>query len=308
MKIERKASISIIKIICVSLILLALSGTGVIVMATQVNTVTITLASGYELTVLTNKTNVSEILAENNIVLDENERVTPDLDEQITTDKSIVIRDKSIQEIQVAKISESGIDTTLEEILDSYSPIIEKIVTQEEEIPFETITKDVSNSGENTKNKVIRQGENGVKQVTYKIKYKNDQEIERTVLSEVVIKEPVDKIVQVQNNVTTRSSTTSRTSTAGTTIFKVTAYCPCAKCCGRFASGYTASGTKATAGRTVAASSQFAFGTKLLINGVTYTVEDRGGAIQGNKIDIYCNTHAEALAWGVKYLPVQVVE
>ena len=112
MKIEHKCSISIIKIICVSLILLALSGAGIIVMATQVNTVTITLASGYELTVLTNKTNVSEILAESNIVLAENERVTPDLNEDITTNKSIIIRDKSIQEIQVAKISENGINTT----------------------------------------------------------------------------------------------------------------------------------------------------------------------------------------------------
>ena len=158
MKREHKASISIIKIICVSLILLALSGAGVMVMATQVNTITITLASGYELTVLSNKTNVAEILEENNIVVQENERVTPDLNENITTAKSIVIRDKSIQEIQVAKISESGINTTLEDILDNYSPIIEKIVTEEEAIPFETITKDASSSGENTRNKVIQQG------------------------------------------------------------------------------------------------------------------------------------------------------
>lgn len=309
MKIEYKPYISIIKIICVSLILLALSGIGIVVMATQVDTVTITLASGYELTVLTNKTNVSEILEENNIVLEENERVTPDLNEQITAEKSIVIRDKSIQEIQVAKISESGINTTLEEILDSYSPIIEKIVVIEEEIPFETITKDISNSSENTRNKVIRQGQNGVKQVTYKIKYKNDQEIERTVLSENIIKEPVDKIVQVQKDVTSRSSTTARTTSSdGVKIFKVTAYCPCSICCGRFSSGYTSSGTKATPKRTVATSTQFAFGTKLLINGTTYVVEDRGGAIKGDRIDVFFNTHAEALAWGVKYLPVQVVE
>lgn len=306
MKIEHKPSISIIKIICVSLILLALSGAGVIVMATQVNTVTITLASGYELTVFTNKTNVSEILAENNIVLEENERVTPDLEEHITETKKIVIRDKSIQEIQVAKISESGLETTLEEILDSYSPIIEKIVTVEEEIPFETITKDASNSGENTRNKVIRQGENGIKQVTYKIKYKDEQEIEKTILSEVVIKEPVDKIVQVQNNITSRASVSTRGD--GTTrIFKVTAYCACIKCCGK-TNGITASGTHATAGRTIATSKQFSFGTKLLINGVTYTVEDRGGAIQGDRIDVYFDTHQQALQWGVKYLPVQVVE
>ena len=98
------------------------------------------------------------------------------------------------------------------------------------------------------------------------------------------------------------------TNTTGTTkIFKVTAYCSCAKCCGKV-TGRTASGTQATAGHTVAASGQFAFGTKLIINGQEYTVEDRGGAIQGNRIDIYMNSHAEAVAWGVKYLPVQVVE
>ena len=306
MKIERKASIAIIKIICVSLILLALSGAGVIVMATQVKTVTITLASGYELEVITNKSNVAEILEENNIVLEENERVTPDLKEEIIEDNKIVIRDKSIQEIQVAKISESGIETTLDEILESYSPIIEKIVTVEEEIPYETITKDASTSGENTRNRVIQQGINGIKQVTYKIKYKNNQEIERTLLSEVITKQPVDKIVQVQNNITSRTSSTSRNSGTSTAIYKVTGYCPCVKCCGK-TNGITAAGTKATAGRTIAASAQFSFGTKLIINGTTYTVEDRGGAIKGNKIDVYFNTHAEALQWGVKYLPVQVV-
>jgi 3D (Asp-Asp-Asp) domain-containing protein len=307
MKIESKSSISIVKIICVSLILLALSGAGVIAMTTQINTVKITLASGYELTVLTNKSTVAEILEENNIVIEVNERVTPSLEDKITGNKTITICDKSTQEIQVAKISENGVETTLEEILENYSPIIEKIVTEEVEIPFRTITKDVSSNSENTKNKVVRQGENGIKQVTYKIKYKNNEELERTVLSETVIKEPVDKIVQVQKNVTSRSSSTSRGSSSGTTLYKVTAYCACKKCCGK-TNGITASGTKATAGRTIATDGKFAFGTKLSINGTTYVVEDRGGAIKGNKIDMYFDSHAEALAWGVKYLPVKVVE
>lgn len=307
MKIESKSSISIVKIICVSLILLALSGAGVIAMTTQINTVKITLASGYELTVLTNKSNVAEILEENNIVIEANERVTPSLEDKITGNKTITICDKSTQEIQVAKISENGVETTLEEILENYSPIIEKIVTEEVEIPFQTITKDVSSNSENTKNKVVRQGENGIKQVMYKIKYKNNEKLERTVLSETVIKEPVDKIVQVQKNVTSRSSATSRGSSTGTTLYKVTAYCACKKCCGK-TNGITASGTKATAGRTIATDGKFAFGTKLSINGTTYVVEDRGGAIKGNKIDMYFDSHAEALAWGVKYLPVKVVE
>ena len=220
---------------------------------------------------------------------------------------TIIICNKSIQEIQVAKISENGVETTLEDILNNYSSIIEKIVVEEETIPYETITKDVSNGEETTKNKVITKGEEGIKQVTYKIKYKNNEEISRIKLSEIVVKEAIDKVVQVQTDVTSRASSTARTSPK-TVIFRVTGYCSCSKCCGKFASGYTSSGTKATAGRTVAASTQYDFGTKLLINGTTYTVEDRGGAITGNKIDIYFNTHAEAIAWGVKYLPVEVIQ
>ena len=58
----------------------------------------------------------------------------------------------------------------------------------------------------------------------------------------------------------------------------------------------------------MAASSKFAFGTQLNIGGHIYTVEDRGGAINGNEIDIYVNSHAEALRWGVRYLAVEVVK
>ncbi len=84
--------------------------------------------------------------------------------------------------------------------------------------------------------------------------------------------------------------------------FTLTAYCPCAICCGQWSNPSnptTASGTTATAGRTIAAdTSKFPFGTQLVINGQVYTVEDVGGAISGNKIDIYFNTHQEAINFG----------
>lgn len=57
--------------------------------------------------------------------------------------------------------------------------------------------------------------------------------------------------------------------------FTLTYYCPCSQCSEGYG-GNTAMGTKATAGRTIAADSRFPFGTKLVINGHTYTVEDRG--------------------------------
>ena len=282
---------------------------------TQIENVSIKLSNGYEMKVLTSKTKVSEILKENNIIVEENERVIPDLDEEITPNRKITITDKSKQEIEVAKISESGIEVTLDSLLKAYDTITEKIEIIEEAIPYETVTKDVSEGASSTKNKVIQQGEDGIKQVTYKIKYQNEVEIEKNKISEEIIKEPVERIVQVQSNViTSRASTTSRAeavansgnSSSTVKIYKVTAYCSCSKCCGSHANGYTASGTKATAGRTIAAPSNFAFGTKLIINGKEYVVEDRGGAIKGNRIDMYVDSHAQALAWGVKYLPVEV--
>ncbi|MCR5214344.1 MAG: hypothetical protein K6E10_07990 [Eubacterium sp.] len=81
--------------------------------------------------------------------------------------------------------------------------------------------------------------------------------------------------------------------------FVITGYCPCAICCGK-TNGITASGKLATANHTIAADKRYAFGTQLVIFGQVYTVEDRGGAITGNHIDVFFNTHAEALQFGKK--------
>ena len=311
MKKEEKASISIMRIICISIILILVSGIGVMAVNTNLKDIKIILQNGYEMTVLTGKETVSEILEENNIVLEENQKTIPDLEAQMSAGESIKITDKSYNEIQIANISEEGVETSLEQLLENYAPITEKIVVEQVPIPFETITKNTTGSTENTKNKVLQQGKDGLKEITYKIKYQNDVEIEKTVISEKVITEPQDKIVQVQKTVTTtsRGSSLPRTTSTGASgeIYKVTAYCSCAKCCGK-TTGITASGTRATAGRTIAAPARFAFGTKLSLNGKVYTVEDRGGAISGNKIDLYVSSHAEALAWGVRYLPVSVVK
>lgn len=309
MKREEKASISIMKIICISIILILISGIGVMAVNTQLSDVKIVLQNGYEMTALTSKTKVSDILEENNIILEDNQKTIPDLDSEIAAGETIKITDKSYNEVQIAKISEEGVETSLDQLLENYAPVTEKIVVEQVTIPYETVTKNTTNATTGTTNKVLQQGKDGLKEVTYKVKYQNDVEIEKTVISEVVITEPVDRIVQVQKVQTSRSSAlprTSSTSTTGGTTYKITAYCPCSKCCGK-STGRTASGTKATAGRTVAASSKFAFGTKLNIGGHIYTVEDRGGAINGNKIDIFVNTHAEALQWGVRYMTVSVV-
>ena len=115
------------------------------------------------------------------------------------------------------------------------------------------------------------------------------------------------KVAKVVNNTTSRGDVESRKDNSGYVKFTATAYCGCAKCCGK-STGKTASGTTATAGRTVAMSSSYSFGTKIEIQGMgTYIVEDRGGAIKGNRIDIFFSNHQKALDFGRKTVYLKVL-
>lgn len=103
--------------------------------------------------------------------------------------------------------------------------------------------------------------------------------------------------------------------TVRTVLMEVTAYCPCSKCCGKDAHGVTASGKPVTYnnGRFVAADTRrLPFGTKLKIpgyyDGEVVEVIDRGGAIKGDKLDVYFPDHQTARRWGRQMVPVQVVE
>ena len=96
-----------------------------------------------------------------------------------------------------------------------------------------------------------------------------------------------------------------------TVRMKVTAYCPCAKCCGRFADGRTADGHKIHWGdRFVAAPKNIAFGTEMIIPGYNHNqpvkVKDRGRVIKNNRLDVFYNTHHTASRWGVQYLDVKI--
>jgi len=90
--------------------------------------------------------------------------------------------------------------------------------------------------------------------------------------------------------------------------FKVTAYCPCEKCCEKYADGITASGYKLRKGNKLCAAN-FDFCTVLKIPGYGIApVLDRGGAIKEDCIDVYFDTHQEALEWGVQYLKIRIIK
>lgn len=116
--------------------------------------------------------------------------------------------------------------------------------------------------------------------------------------------------VEVTEVITTEISTTEVSTEIPTksTVFKVTAYCACMQCCGK-TDGITATGTKATQGRTIAVDpTVIPYGTEIILNGNTYVAEDCGGAIKGeNRIDMFFDNHQDALEWGVQYVEGVVV-
>ena len=101
--------------------------------------------------------------------------------------------------------------------------------------------------------------------------------------------------------------------------FKLTAYCSCEKCCGEWALNrpkdengkdivYGSTGTILVAGTSIATDpSVIPYGSQVEINGHIYTAHDTGGAIQGNRIDIYFDNHQDALNFGVQYAEVFLI-
>lgn len=90
-------------------------------------------------------------------------------------------------------------------------------------------------------------------------------------------------------------------------MFKLTAYCGCKKCCGKWADNrpngvvYGASGEILQEGYSIAVDTDvIPYGTEVIINGNTYRADDCGGAIKGNRIDVYFSEHEDAVNFGVQ--------
>ena len=230
MKTEETLSHGIIRrILFIALVLLLLLGLGAFASSKTLNSVVVRFSDDTEITVITSKSNVNDILKENNIYISEDEIVTPSYEEKIGVDRVITISKQS--EVKQASVPTQVEENEKPEVIEvtnengevikkevsaeeSFGTIVEKIVKEQIEIPFETITKEATSKedGEKT-NRVVQEGKNGIKEITYKVKYQNDIEIDRTLISEVVIQEPVNKVIQVV--VKTVSSRYSAPATSG---------------------------------------------------------------------------------------------
>lgn len=124
------------------------------------------------------------------------------------------------------------------------------------------------------------------------------------------VKEELDELFQAQYTLTTKSSTETVTETKtvkvgeslGTVV--TSGYCNCVICCGKWSGGVTASGVKPTSNHTLAVDAKnpiVPLGTKVIMNGIEYTVDDTGNfAKYGVDFDVYYDTHLQALAHGHK--------
>ena len=112
-------------------------------------------------------------------------------------------------------------------------------------------------------------------------------------------------------NITTEEETVIESKFNDLGSFTVTAYCCCKICCGKEpehpAYGITASGKRATEGRTIAVDpAVIPLGTTVYLNDVPYVAEDTGSAIKGKKIDLFINDHQRAKVFGVQEMEVKI--
>ncbi len=342
MKKDDKASVSLKKVLIVSAILLLIMGISVFAVGSRVKNVKIILSDGYEMNVLTTKDKVSDILNENYILLLDDEIVIPSLESNISDNKTIKITtENNVNNIKTTEVAQTSAEITAEQLLEqNYNNIVEKIIVEQTAIPFETETKDLSTGNASKKEVVKQNGVDGIKETTYKIKYQNDEEISRTEVSSIVTKEPQKKIVEIVNveAASTRSNSATRGSTAVATsaaangnalaakvqgitpkVVTLNASAYTASTCGKSpnSSGYgiTASGARASAWCTVAAGRGYKIGTIIYIpyfankpNGGWFIVQDRGGAISNNKLDVYMNTYNECINFGRRNLECYIYE
>lgn len=347
MKKNEKASLQVLKITIVFLILIFTCNIAVRAFNSKLNSVKIVLSNNYEMNVLTTKTKVSEILEENHIVVLPTQTVYPELENEISEDGKIIISKFNEKNTELIELANEENDVSAEQVLANYTSVVEKIEEQEEIIPYETITKNSKTVSSNDRtNKVLQEGKDGLKKVTYKVKYQNDIEISRKAIKEEIIKKAVNKIVQVADTTTSRSGeerqekknkednkeSTKKTEKKGSTKIaskaaskntlakKVEGITPIKRTLNTSAytanengSGKkferTANGAIASVWYTVAAGRGLPFGTIIYIpyfknkpNGGWFIVQDRGGAISNNRLDVYMSNEKECIRFGRRNL------
>jgi len=287
-----------------------------------------------EISLSTRAETVSDVLKEANLFLGPGDMVVPSLETEVSDDMSITIeRGKpifihwrgKILPILVAERSISKILLMANVTVDSDDVVypgldadvpddrtirVVKItygeVRERQEIPYET-TKREDTSLDAGLTRAFSYGSPGVMEILYEVKYEDGVEVLRTEKSRTLVKEPIACVMLVGARYEVfRDGQNIRFKRA--LEASSTAYCPCSKCCGPYATGKTATGVTATKGIVSVDPNVIPLGTRLYVEGYGFAVAaDVGSRIKGNRIDVCFDTHDEALAWGRKTVKVYIL-
>ena len=224
--------------------------------------------NGKEIITSSFKKNIKSLLDEKGIEYDDYDKITPDINDEL----------KDYMQINIVKIDI-------------------KEQKEYEKVPFEiTINEDDSLSKGETK--VDQEGKDGEKEITYELIYEDGKLVEKNLVSEKVIKNPTDKVIK--KGTKEEITVASRGSNSRQMSVIATAY----------ATGtITSTGTKPKWGTIAVDPNVIPYGTKVYIPkfNMTFTAEDCGGAIKGNKIDIFMGSKKEAYSWGRRTIDIYIL-
>lgn len=155
--------------------------------------------------------------------------------------------------------------------------------------------------------KETKAGVRGEKLVHYRVRYVDGDPVARTVVSAIVTKKPVNRVVSIGSK--GRYASRGEYRTRRVMRMTATAYDPGPRSCGKYATGRTAIGLRAGYGVVAVDPKVIPMGTRLYVEDYGYAIAgDRGSAIKGNRIDLGFNTYAEARRFGRREVIVHVLE
>jgi uncharacterized protein YabE (DUF348 family) len=327
----------------VFIVILILMGTTVSIEAAK-KTIVVSI-DGKETEIVTFRKTFKDALKANNIVLGPKDKAIPSVDTRVNKEDRIDI-EKAVnvivavdgQELKI-QTTEDTVDKIFEEegielkdsdkilpsrtipISDGLKLSVTRIDTRviKENIPIEfatVIKKDDESLSSSTK--ILQQGELGEKVLTTKIVYEDGREIERNVVSEVIAKEPTQKIVAVgtlsalnlsRGGTVLYKNVVKMQATAYTADFASTGKRPGDKNFGKTATGSIAKRNEEGYSSIAVDPRVIPLGTKLYIEGYGYGIaEDTGSAIKGNIIDVFFNSAEECYNWGRRNVNVYIMK
>lgn len=250
------------------------------------------VVKGKEMEISTLKSNVKDVLTEQNINYDENDIISMPLNQKISSGDKI-------------------------EIID----VTEKTIKEDKEVPFEVkVVEDKNLLKGDTKVEV--EGQSGNNELLYKVTYHNGKQVEKKFIEEVIVTSPIDKVIKkgtkvelqvasskdksikvektsYSNNKSKVNLSTSNSNRKNISVV-ATAYT---------GDSITSTGTKPKWGTIAVDPSIIPYGTKVYIPQFDkiFIAEDCGSAIKGNKIDIYMNDEESVKNWGRKTIDICII-